>query len=1151
MSKVKKISLICVATIAFLITTSAAFAAFLLFTEAGHNFLIAQGASYLKAHDIDLKIPNTKDLKNFEEININFQKQFEVAIKNLSINNKNFSIESVFIKDLRSETKNSQERATQNTPQNKISQKETTQNSALAKELSNSWEKFLKAKNQIEENAKILKILEHFVKEISIKNAELNSSKTYKISDINFIDKGSEIFLAAKIHSLANIKLNITKGILFFSDAKLDVNEKNINATLNLSKLNSANPEYDLNANISDKKLPKKIAARGFFNEKIIEISKCDIVHENMNFNLSGKIDFKEKNLRFTSDIPLKYFLPQNNKILDSYRNLLGLCEINSDFNLNGKGKIKFDRSKKIVGYIDANFDKKNLNISGDISFINLYGFKFKKISGQIKNYLKIICDTPGATPDVSLKLFGENFTISAAGNFDKKFQLKKCTLESDKGQISLEKPALIDFNSDFTIDFNYKDLSFFSPIFKISGNGSAKLIRKNGKFSIEGNFPKAIHKGVKLLDSVIKIHDKLKMRLSAKNVFLNDANFKDVTFELDQKNFNLAFKTDEKKNFIAKGNIEFDDESVKISNTIINFNKRDFFLDICEATRDKKKIKAKLQLSTFSKNKKNPDLVQVIFDDDILSIKIQKLKFENLANFFEKKLPLGILDANIKLKTEKEIFIGDGDVELENFLSARNSISAKIYLGTAGITINATIKNRDKKLLCHAAFPFILNKNKGITNAASSNFSGELKGDFFLKDFFSLADRIEIRGKIHSNLNFSGTVFHPEIKGEISLENGLFAINDLVLANGKVLLYSEREKLRVSYASFTDSSKHKLKITGYASIFFDNFVPKLETNFDLHFDKFRLFDSDDLVVVLSGQGKLSGVLPNPIIKGEVDVHTCEINDLAPTEKEHLKIHYKGKKIQNLDNETDERSVFDYDVLMHGHDIILSNEIYEIHMAGDFRLNTYNEIATISGFAKLKNGTLDFFGKRMNFIKGDALFFKEHPFKPSAHLICERNFGDLSVKINILNDPQKGGEVSLSSTPNYSTDVILSKILFGKDLQQLSVEEAAQLAHAVSSFNNKGYLFSILNTFKKIGIFDTISFSEASTEKKLYTDSSSSNGPRNTNIKAGKYLGDKIFISVNKNDEGASFDVDYSITPSISIKANTNGEAGISFKYRY
>ena len=117
-----------------------------------------------------------------------------------------------------------------------------------------------------------------------------------------------------------------------------------------------------------------------------------------------------------------------------------------------------------------------------------------------------------------------------------------------------------------------------------------------------------------------------------------------------------------------------------------------------------------------------------------------------------------------------------------------------------------------------------------------------------------------------------------------------------------------------------------------------------------------------------------------------------------------------------------------------------------------------------------------------------------------------------------------------------------------------SSSEAAQFAQAMSSFKQSGgYIFSILNTFKSSGIVDTISFSDTSSRtSSLNTNTQTSETQSNMNISAGKYIGDNLFISVNKkSDETTSFDIDYSLTPKISVKANTNGEAGISWKYKY
>ena len=94
---------------------------------------------------------------------------------------------------------------------------------------------------------------------------------------------------------------------------------------------------------------------------------------------------------------------------------------------------------------------------------------------------------------------------------------------------------------------------------------------------------------------------------------------------------------------------------------------------------------------------------------------------------------------------------------------------------------------------------------------------------------------------------------------------------------------------------------------------------------------------------------------------------------------------------------------------------------------------------------------------------------------------------------------------------------------------------------------------SFLNTFQKIGIVDTITFSskDEASGGTLSSNTQTSTDKKSMNLKAGKYLHDNIFVSVNNDDEGTFFDVDMSVSPKFFIRANSRGEAGVSWKYRY
>lgn len=1173
----KKILCLFCITIATIFGLLAAFLAFIFYTESGRNFLISEIESYARKSDIVLKISHSKN--NFEKKFFDFSEIFlglknaEILIKNFSEGDKKINVSDIYVTQFEKSPKTTEnkldeknlqkydeieknidtnlksEQTKNNSNKNQSSEKQITDKKT--DDFFDLSQNIFDTQKNISDNSKYVEFFRYIIKEINIKNIKINTpNKHYEISDLSFKNEEHHDTFFANFHDYGTIDLKMTRSILFYSKMLLKIDGKIFNADLTLSEFNSFNPKYILKATYFKTKLPTQINMEGNIKNEIIKISKGSINFDKKDYKVSGEINLKNKKINLYSDFYSNDFLTSKNIITDMLKNIKAKCELQTDFDFKGTANIKLEREKKDIGKVDIDFDKKDLHLKGDIPFINLYNFKFKKFEADVKNYPQIISDIPAADKDLFLKIYGENFEGSAEGEFLKKFLLKKLQLKSGDGELFLSTPSFVDLNSDFSITLEYKNLELFRPLIKMSGSGKVTLKHKNGIFSIDAGIPKIEHKNIKIIDSILKIHDRLKMHFSAQEIFIDNFKLKEILAQANQDKFNISAIMSEKKNFSIQGDIILDDFQIKLSNTKISFAKHDFFLSNLIINFEKENVFLKLNIGTFENNQKGNE-VSVNYNANACDLKIQNLDLRKVNKIFEKTFPLNTLNANFNLKARNDFLIGNGNINLQGFFSASNTLESKIQFLNNQLKLDTIIHSKSDNMLLNFSLPFGLTKKYEIIKFSSGNFSGFIKGNLFLENFLALADKIEIRGKITSDLIFSGSVFSPKIDGKISLSNGLFAINDLVLSNAQVNLKGNQNKLEVLSASFMDSSNHKLNVRGFSEIFFDEFIPKLATHFDLDFDRFRLFDSDDLVVILSGKGKILGIIPNIIIKGEMNVHRCEVNNIERSSEEHLPIHYKGKSVKDLEERKDEKSVFDYDVIMHGEDVILSNPMCEIHMAGDFVLNTYNEFATLIGKAKFKKGKLDFFGKRMNFTKGEAEFFKEYPFNPKADLLCERNFGDLSVRIRVLNDPKKGGEVVLQSTPSYSTDIILSKVLFGKELQQLSVEEAAELAHAVSSFNNKGYLFSILNTFKKIGIFDTISFSETPQEKKLYTDKSSSNGQKNTNIKAGKYIGDKVFISVNKNDEGASFDIDYSITPSISIKANTNGEAGVSFKYRY
>jgi autotransporter translocation and assembly factor TamB len=525
----------------------------------------------------------------------------------------------------------------------------------------------------------------------------------------------------------------------------------------------------------------------------------------------------------------------------------------------------------------------------------------------------------------------------------------------------------------------------------------------------------------------------------------------------------------------------------------------------------------------------------------------------EKVAQVFNRRIPSCRLDGNLKLKPADGNFIGEGQIFLSNLAAHKQKVDVNLKFSNDGAKIDAHSKNNGNSMEVSAFLPVSLKSNGLITrNLHANTLDCHIRANTQLEKLLELSDNSDLRGNLNCDLHITGNFTNPIISGKAQLNRAYIGIDDVLLRNGTISLIGNGKNIDVVLAEFVDYKRKKATISGGGKLFFDGVVPNIETDLKLKFNNFTLFDSDNLKIDVIGDGYMKGPLNDMIIGGDVVVPKCEIQDFDTEEKEpdiviendcHLAGHPKNQERSDF---------FKYNVSMHCKDIKFVGNIFETHLYGDLLLSTYQEKGTLIGELKLSGGKLDLFGKRMKFSKGKVTFLKEFPFDPKASFTCKRNFGDINVLLDIENKPGKGVSLNLHSTPSYTRDVILSKMLFGKESKYLTMGEAAQLAHAVTGLKQRGYIFSVLNTFQNIGVIDNISFGGSDSQSNsLYSNSQNTSLQNNISISAGKYIHDNVYISVNKKSEGASFDIDFSITPKISIKANTRGEAGVSWKFRY
>ena len=178
----------------------------------------------------------------------------------------------------------------------------------------------------------------------------------------------------------------------------------------------------------------------------------------------------------------------------------------------------------------------------------------------------------------------------------------------------------------------------------------------------------------------------------------------------------------------------------------------------------------------------------------------------------------------------------------------------------------------------------------------------------------------------------------------------------------------------------------------------------------------------------------------------------------------------------------------------------------------------------ITGEANLIRGSYDFAGRRFDLERGVIRFQGESPPNPLLDITAEGGIQGIDAMIRVTGRGQKP-EIAFTSTPALPQDELLSRLLFGTSITNLSAAEALQLASAVAALNSSGAGLDPINRLRRAIGLDRLRI--------LPADIATGQG---TAIAAGKYIGRRVYVEVITDARGYSATrLEYQITRWLSI----------------
>jgi translocation and assembly module TamB len=183
----------------------------------------------------------------------------------------------------------------------------------------------------------------------------------------------------------------------------------------------------------------------------------------------------------------------------------------------------------------------------------------------------------------------------------------------------------------------------------------------------------------------------------------------------------------------------------------------------------------------------------------------------------------------------------------------------------------------------------------------------------------------------------------------------------------------------------------------------------------------------------------------------------------------------------------------------------------------------------ITGRADLFRGTYDFAGRRFDLKRGEIRFLGETPINPVLDITAEGGVQGLNATIRVTGRGDKP-EIAFTSTPALPQDELLSRLLFGTSITNLSAPEALQLAAAVAALNGSGGKLDPINAVRAATGLDRLRIVPA--------DITTGQG---TAIAAGKYFGRHVYVEVVTDARGYSATtVEFQITRWLSLLSSVS-----------
>ena len=227
--------------------------------------------------------------------------------------------------------------------------------------------------------------------------------------------------------------------------------------------------------------------------------------------------------------------------------------------------------------------------------------------------------------------------------------------------------------------------------------------------------------------------------------------------------------------------------------------------------------------------------------------------------------------------------------------------------------------------------------------------------------------------------------------------------------------------------------------------------------------------------------------------------------------------------------------------------IVADNELYvsgrglESEWSTDLKVTGTAANPRVTGEVNLIRGTFSFSSRRFELQQGVVQFTGSQPIEPNVRLTATTDIDGTTINLNVTGaayNPQ----IAFTSSPALPQEEVISRILFGSSVTNLSAIQAVQLASALNGLRGGG------------GGLDPIGKIQSATGvDRLRILSPDATSGRGTALAAGQYITKDIYIEIITDARGfTATQLDIALSRALSVISSFGsfGGSNVNLQYR-